>query len=300
MRKLLELLYRFRTFFFFLFLEGIAIFMVIRFNSYQNSAFLNSSNALVGAILETGDNVSDYFVLKERNQGLSGDFAQLEEEYKRLQSQHEELSRSYSRLLSMTDSLGGMDSTLIAPTVPTDTFVSLTYIPAKVISNSVYHNQNFITLNKGANDSLAPNMGIICPQGVVGKIVAVSDNYATVRSVLHPKTIISAQISSSKVIGSVKWKEREDDKVLGQLLYIPRHVSVQVGDTVITSGYNAVYPEGTPIGIIEEVHLKDDQTFHDITINFSTDFNSLYYVYAVDHKRKQEKEELEKATQDGL
>jgi rod shape-determining protein MreC len=69
-----------------------------------------------------------------------------------------------------------------------------------------------------------------------------------------------------------------------------------LGDTVVTSGYNAVFPEGIPVGIIKEVNLKDEALWYEIKVELAQDFGQLSYVEVVKSYLKHEKDSLETLT----
>jgi rod shape-determining protein MreC len=108
---------------------------------------------------------------------------------------------------------------------------------------------------------------------------------------LNTNLLISAKIKSSDVFGSVQWDGGNISEV--QLLYVPRHVKASKGDTIITSGFNAVFPEGILIGKISKVEVnKTDPNFLALTVKLSTDFSKLNYVYLVENTRFQELDSL--------
>ena len=78
-----------------------------------------------------------------------------------------------------------------------------------------------------------------------------------------------------------------------KLLYVPRHISLMKGDTVMTSGYNAVFPGKILIGIVESVSSKENDTFLNIDIKLSIDFYSLSFVYVVVNEHRIEKDSIE-------
>jgi rod shape-determining protein MreC len=106
----------------------------------------------------------------------------------------------------------------------------------------------------------------------------------------------SAQISSSKVLGTVQWPG--NDPCSAQMLYVPRHVPIELGDKVVTSGYNATFFAGALIGFIKQATLRKEAPFYDIELQLSTDFSTLQHVYVVQNVLKQEKEALEQYTKD--
>jgi rod shape-determining protein MreC len=83
----------------------------------------------------------------------------------------------------------------------------------------------------------------------------------------------------------------------GTVREIPKHVVIQPGDTIITSGNSEVFPEGILIGTIEDFTIAPDENFNTATILFSTDFNSLGYVEVVVDMMRKEKDDLKASFQ---
>lgn len=167
-------------------------------------------------------------------------------------------------------------------------------IAARVVNNSIVGARNYLTLDKGTIHGIFPGMGVVSREGVVGKVKAVSNHFSTVISLLHTAMQISAQIARSKVLGTVKWSG--NDPCRAQMLYVPRHVAVQTGDAVVTSGYNATFSSGVLIGHVKQAKLRKESPFYDIELHLSTDFSTLQHVYVVQHTLKQEKDDLEQYT----
>jgi len=103
--------------------------------------------------------------------------------------------------------------------------------------------------------------------------------------------LVSSKIESSNTLCTTKWDG--EDPLRANLLYVPRHIEINIGDTVSTSGYNAVFPEKILIGLINQVKLREDATFYDIRIDLSTEFHRLSYVYVLRNNFKAEKDSLE-------
>lgn len=213
----------------------------------------------------------------------------------------------YFSLGSMNRNLMEKNATLIAELhlfknsadsvfIPLDSafMVDFQFKGAKVINNSIRLSQNFITLNKGSLQGLKEGMGVFNEDGVVGRVKGVSADFATVISLLHTDLLISSKIESSGVFGSTKWDGLDSKKA--KLLYIPRHAVIKVGDKVVTSGYNVVFPEGISIGTIFEVNPGTDNNYHDITMELTTDFSRIAYVYLVDNYKAVELDSLYKST----
>jgi rod shape-determining protein MreC len=279
MQNLIAFIYRFRGFFVFLLLEAVSIYLLVQNNSYQNAAFYNSANTYVGKVLEMQSQVTDYFHLAQINKSLAQENAHLKEElYKKRQLADD-------TLFGKTDSVFvGRDTTNIP--------VPYKFIGAKVINNSVRRVNNYITLNVGKMHGIRPGMGVMAPQGVAGRVKAVSANYATVTSLLHSQTLLSAKLKRDGTFGSIKWEEGDDSRT-ATLNFVPLHVKVYKGDSVVTSGYNSLFPEGVMIGRVISVRKELDKSFFTIKVQLAVDFSKIGFVYVVRNEKQAERDSLE-------
>lgn len=269
MLRILEFLYSLRAFLLFVFLEVLAIWLIVANQSPQGAAFFNSSSAITGSILNTQNDIAGFFSLGEANDILVNENADLLEI---LTIQNTRADSSYIPLDSAFESNYDIKG-------------------ARVISNSLRFAQNHLTLNKGENEGVKPGMGIFNQEGIVGRVKSVSKNYAVAISLLNTDLLVSSKIKSSEVFGSVKWDG--NDSKQAQLLYVPRHVKASAGDTVVTSGFNTIFPEGIPIGLISSVGPSiENPNYLEIFLELSTDFSKINYVYLVENNQKDELDSL--------
>lgn len=264
MRKLLDFLYRRRTFAIFIGLEIVCIWLIVSYNQRQNADFLNSSNALTASISTGSQNISDYFDLVEINN-------QLMLENETLQGK-------------LHDGVNTIDSVVQASE-------SYTVIGARVLNNTFRRSSNFLTISGGSEAGIVPGMGVVSAKGVVGQVKSVSDRYSTVFSLLHPKVMISSTVKRTSTNCSVQWDQESYD--LASLKFVPRHIGLKIGDTVVTSGYNSVFPANINVGVVEEIRLEDHMTFYEAKVKLSVDFTSLPSVFVVIHEAKLEKDSIE-------
>lgn len=265
MIKLLQFLYKYRAFVVFILLELTSTILIFNRERYEASA-----SSTIGSIHNFISEVKNYPFLKEENRKLLHDNAVLR---KQLLQREESIEQLHATALGQYD-----------------------LIPARVINNSIVGTKNYLTLNKGAMHGVAPGMGVMSAEGIVGRVKAVSDRFVTVISLLHTSMQVSAKLSNAEVLGTVQWPG--NDPLRAQMLYVPRHVQVEAGDTVVTSGYNATFFEGTVIGHVKQVLLRKEASFYDIELTISTDFSTLQHVYIVKNALKQEKDALEQYTKD--
>jgi rod shape-determining protein MreC len=268
MQQILLFLFKIRAFLLFVLLEAIAVWMIASNNSQQGSAFFNSSNQLIGSILGAQNDVVEYFSLASVNKSLV--------------DKNAELLMELEKFRQPSDSVFiALDSALAS---------SFQFKGAKVINNSLKLTQNHLTISKGSNHGIKPGMGVFNEEGVIGRVKSVSKNYSSIISLLHTELLISSKIQTNDVFGSTKWDGK--DSKIAKLLYVPRHVVVKAGDKVVTSGYNAVFPEGIPIGTVTEVKPGSETNYLDITIELATDFSRISYVYLVENTQQQELDSL--------
>ncbi len=275
MRRLFQFIYFYRSFFTFLFFEVLCTILIVSSGKYQSSSFFNTANVISSTVFTIKNNISNYFNLARQNRDLAKENAFL----------RDIISDNIKNRSEVLPEIHGADSVI------TNQF---NYIMAKVINNSVRRVNNYLTVDKGTKDGVKPGMGVISSWGIVGKVRACSKDFSTVYSLLHSDMLVSSEIKSNHVICTTSWTG--EDPLYASLLYVPRHVKLSAGDTVVTSGYNAIFPENEPIGIIESYYINENETFYHIKIRLSTDFNTLSYVYIIKNKSEFEKDSLEQAT----
>jgi rod shape-determining protein MreC len=196
-----------------------------------------------------------------------------------------------SRLLSLQKS----NDTSLLPAYP-DSNLFYRLIPAKVINNSVNKQYNYITLNKGRRHGIIPDMGIVSPEGVVGVVINVSENYATALSLLNSRWSVNAKLAKTNHFGPLYWEGV--NPYVAVLNEIPYHVKVEPNDEVITSGFSTLFPEGILIGKVLRVEHEKGNNFQKIWVQLSTDFRGLRYVYLIDNKGKNERDDIENMISD--
>lgn len=270
MRSLLRFLAKYHVVFLFVFLEVLSIMMIVKYNNYQRVKFMSSSNQLTGSIYDGYWGIAQYFSLKQLNDELAEENAKLRSELMR-----EELSKI------------GND----APQQDSLYQQNFFFLTAKVINNSVNRVHNYILLNKGSRHGIKPDMGVVSSNGVVGVVTNVSKNYCTVISLLNNRLKISAKIKRNNYFGSLTWNG--DDYRKAELDEIPFHVDVAKGDTIVTSGYSAIFPEGLMLGTVSDYSLQGGSNFYKITVDLSVDFKNLVYVDVIQNKTRDEILKLE-------
>lgn len=248
-------------------LEFIALVILVRNNDFHKASTMNIIQRVESSFLEKGFRIKKYANLLKENERL------------------------VSENLRLRDQVSNMNLLLIGVE---DSIISsqFKFIPAKVINNSTNQQYNYITINKGENDSIFPGMGVISPDGVVGIVKSTSPNFAKVISLLNRDFILSSKLKNSENFGPVTWAGK--NPMQAKLNEISFHVKPKIGDTVVTSGFSTKFPDNITVGYINEFNLEGGN-YYDITLNLITDFTSLSNVYVIRNNSESEIKQLEES-----
>lgn len=270
MRSLLNFLLRFKTLILFLVLEAVALVMISTSHNYHQTVFYGISRNITGFVARRVESGTQYFRLKQVNEELVNENIMLRRRLEELASAPEE------ELIRVNDSVSG---------------TNYTYLNARVISNSVNKQKNFITLDRGSRHGVAVGMGVASSTGVVGVVVGVSRHYSVVMSLLNTDFRLSASIARNDYFGSLAWDGA--NYRYARLSEIPHHVAVTEGDTIVTSGYSAIFPAGLMTGTLTG-DQKRGGDFVSLKVQLSVDFKKLTNVYVIGNLTREEREDLEK------
>ena len=275
MRNLLNFLLKYNHWFLFILLEVISFVLLFRFNHYQHSVYFSSANAVAGKVYEVSGGITSYFHLKSVNEDLLDRIMELEQ-------QNHNLEDALGRHLSDSTELNSIRN---LPNTDYQVF------KARVINNSLNLVDNYITSNRGSKDGIRPEMGVVDGNGVVGIVYDTSSHYSRVISVLNSKSSISCKIVGSEYFGYLKWEY--GDSRYAYLKDLPRHAEFNLGDTVVTSGYSTVFPEGIMIGTVDDMADSNDGLSYLLKVKLATDFGKVSEVRAIARTGQHEQKELE-------
>jgi rod shape-determining protein MreC len=251
-------------------LEVLAVLFTIQSHSFHKSKFVNSANFISGGIYDRVNNFKEFFLLKKENQRLSEENAYLR------------------NLLAIENKDSVSTDVLVLDSLKYNQKYS--YTAAKVINNNYRKNNNYLTIDRGSNSGVEPDLGVINSKGIVGITKSVSNNYATVLSILNVNSRINAKLLNSDYFGSLSW-DNEDYNVV-QLQDLPVQASIYVGDTIVTGGKSTIFPEGIPIGTIRDFKTQNNR-YEYINIGLFNDMSSIGYVQVIKNFDKLEIQNLE-------
>lgn len=263
MQNLYYLLRKFSFIFLFIFFEAVSLLLIYRNDNFHKVAITNSTNDFTGKIYQSYTNAKEYFYLRRENNYLAKENARLRSEL----------------LISKKKFYSGFHTgdTLLGQ--------SFNYIPCKVVKNSVFNPSNYFTIDAGSNYGIKKDMGILSPNGIAGVVINVSSNFALCMSILNTsinsKVRVPVQLKNTSEFGFLDWDGKSPKYAL--VNNIPSYLTLQVGDTLETSGFSSIFPEGLPVGTVYSYSINPDDGNYVIKILLATNFQGLRNVYAIEN-----------------
>ncbi len=278
MRNVLLFIRRYATFLTFLLLQGFSIYLIVQYNKYHHAVFSSSMNKVTGAVNTQYNKIQEYLTLKQQNAKLSQANEQLLNRLKENFESADTANRTVVDSIAL-DTLG--------------TRRKWRYYQAKVVAASVSAQNNFIVLHRGSNQQLKEGMGVLDPlNGVVGKIIEVTDDYAVVISLLSKTSDfkVDAKLKKGGETGSITWDGKEPNLVT--LTNIRKSADVKKGDTVYTSGYTTTFQNGSMVGTVAEVIPEKSNNNFKIMVRTAANFYNLQYVNVIENIEKEKIETI--------
>lgn len=244
----------------------IAALAILSKSSVLENIWLNRASHRVMAVLwGSVDDVRNAFSLVKQNEELM-------EQNAKLSKKIFEYQETESILQEMSAIAGKTDHTY-------------KFIPATIVKMSTNTAHNYIILNKGSEDGVSPDSGIISSEGVIGIVTAVDSHYSYGLTLMNTNVSIGARVKSNKCLAPIVWDGKSSNG--GYLKDIPLHYEVSPGDTVVTSGFSNIFPPDIPIGIAGSSTLVDGSVFY-VKVTLFQDFSSVKYVTIVKNLDKEE------------
>ena len=236
--------------------------MLLHSSSTLQNIWLNrASHRTMAFLWGSGETVRSQFQMEELNRELQAENARLQERlrvYEALGVEQAELDRMAARESA-----------------------AYRYTPATVVKMSRNRTHNYIILNKGSEDGIHPQSGIISDLGVVGVVEAVDKHFSYGLTLMNPEMSIGARLGRSQLVAPLSWDGRHSGRAI--LRDLPPHFDVAPGDTVRTSGFSTIFPPDIPIGITGDSRLVDGST-RQVDVELFQDFSKLRYVTVVENK----------------
>ena len=276
MRALFNFLVKHNDWFLFLLIEGISLVLIVRFNNYQGATFFTSAGNVAGSVYSMFMDANRYFHLKTENDGLLAQNVALTRELTELKEQLTELHNK---------------ETLQNDSIVRSINSGYTFMTANIINNSLNSVNNFITLNKGSDDGVRPEMGVFNSDGIVGVVYLTSKNRSIVIPLLNSKSSVSCRVKGSDSFCSLSWDG--GDTRYSNLIDLPRYAQFETGDTVVTSGFSSIFPGDLPVGTVERIEDSAVGMFYTVRVKLFVDFSRLTSVFLVGNDGYEEQSKLE-------
>ena len=276
MRNLIEFFLRYSSWMLFVAYMAAGCFMLFHSNPWQHHVMLTSANAVSAVVYKGASNLTAYFHLRDINEDLQRRNSALELEVINLKQQ-----------LERTREL------VYADTMTTDSALQrYSFILARVINNTTHRTHNYITIDKGSADGIRPEMGVMDQNGVVGIVNVTGPHSARVISLLNNHLRLSCKVKGHDHVGSLVWDGTDPEEAI--LEELPRHAVFEIGDTIVTSGFSTVFPEGVPIGTFVKGLRDHDENFFALRVRLFTDFTTLGTVRIIADSMTDEIREVER------
>jgi len=267
------------NFLFFLVLQIIALSFLFRYNKFHEAAFMNVSTEITGRINEKYNGIEYYFQLKKTNESLVRENLRLRQQLKDNYEAPDSARRLFYDTLRFDSGMAMRKYNIME---------------AKVVGNTTALQSNYLTIHRGFAQGVRPNMGVTGPQGIVGSVINVSENFATVMSMLHRHFTVIAKLKNGSETGPVEWDGLSP--LFVTLRSIPRSAKVAKGDTVLTSQTSYTFPANLMVGTVYEIVPDNSSNFYTLKIRPSTNFFNIEYVYVIDNMQFEEQKRIEDST----
>jgi rod shape-determining protein MreC len=253
----------------------ISLVMLFSYNDFHQTVYWTLSNDLSGDINERINVVEEFISLKTENENLRAQNALLLEQLSVSNMQPDTTSQVENALMIK-------DSTKV-----TRKFI---YMPAKVLSSSVFLQQNYIMLHRGSDQGIKPNMAVVGIGGLIGTVVYASKNISLVMSLINRDSKVIAVLKKGSGLGEISWDGKDPSILL--LSKVPKTINVNKGDSILTSPYSDRFPPGILIGFVDKVDFDQETNTFRLKVKTAIDFNSVQHAYVVNNLMQPEIDQL--------
>ena len=272
MHRLIEFIKRIYIVLLFLLIEGVALWTYATATPYTESKILARTTAVGSAVSGTMNDVRNFFALPDQNSALTKRVAHLEAEVERRDILLAELTPSQSEK-SIIDSIDA----------------KFCYHPANVISMTTNRNRNYIVVDRGAQDGIRENMGVITPnKELVGTVVSCSDSYSVVMPLLNTLFKIGGRLIDNDYVCSIYWEGTSRYEVTG--VELSRYAEPKRG--MVINVKSERMPSDVVIGKIEDCEMNASKTAYSVDVTIAADMQRLSNLLIVENRDQTELENL--------
>ena len=260
----------------FIFLSATSFYFLVNNNEFQRSKYLSVFQEIAGRVYSVSNEVQSYLNLKTINADLMKRIAVLEEDK---QIYRKQLDYLYDQMQPDSIKLGINDNIYH-------------YTRARVRHNEMYGPEKYILLDKGSKDEITEDMAVVSVKGIVGVVTKVTPRTSRVMPILNTGYHPNCMIKNTRFLGLLFWDGKDPRYI--HLSQLQSHASYSVGDTVVTSGNSAVFPEGVDVGVIVESSTDKNEENNSVKVRLFTDFSTLNEVHIIKNPLYEELKQIEK------
>ena len=257
MRQLINALLKYKNPLLYVGLLTISLIFLNQRSFYHNSVFSKISLSISSGLGSYKKDFSNYFRLIKINN-------QLTKENEKLKSLELIYNENKNLKLDKIESFG------------------FNVIIARIIKNSYNNARNYIIIDKGIEDQIEVEMGVISNDGIIGVINQTTEKFSSILSILHRDFKFNVSFKKNGVFGSLSWKGNNPKKM--ELEDISTLNSVSIGDTIVTGGMSDYFPYGIPIGSISKLKKPEFEGYYDIEVDLFSNLTQKEFVYVLKNK----------------
>jgi rod shape-determining protein MreC len=275
MRNIFLFLKKYSVLLLFLFLQMISLIMLFSYNDFHQTIYWSFSNELSGGINKRINVIEEFLSLKKENENLRAQNALLLEQLS-VSGIAPDTSSYVEKTLLIKDSI--------------KVAKQFNYFPAKVLSSSVFLQQNYVMLHRGSDQGVKPNMAVVGTAGLIGTVVYASKNISLVMSLINRDSKVIAVLKKGSGLGEISWDGKDPSILL--LNKVPKTIKVNKGDSIVTSPYSDRFPPGILIGFVDKVDFDQETNTFKLKVKTAIDFNSVQHAFVVGNLLQPEIEQL--------
>ncbi|PCJ67648.1 MAG: hypothetical protein COA58_00500 [Bacteroidetes bacterium] len=242
----------------FIVLQIICGFLLFGLNPYQQATFTHAASNLTAASNQLSSEVTGYIGLKDQNKLLQN----------QISTQFQNSPQNSFLYLK--------DTFTIRDTSRRPLFDA---IPAQVVYNTVHKANNVFIINKGSDEGIQRNMGVISSEGVAGIVLRSNSQYSTVMSLLNTDMKVIPNINGSEYFTELVWDNAETSHL--KIKGINKLEEIEEGDKVYTGKSSLLFPAGIPVGTISKLTALESSQYFETEMVTATNFRKLTYVYVI-------------------
>ena len=158
----------------------------------------------------------------------------------------------------------------------------LQLVSAHVIGRDVspYARVLRVHLDAGAHDNLREGMPVITNRGLIGRLRQVSDRYAEVMLTVDTRSEVAVKVAGKPVTGTVRGKG-DRNRYRGKMLKLPSRIELEIGDRIVTSGHDKVFPANLEVGQITSLDVRQEGVYEVLEVTPSAEFGVIEFVQIV-------------------